>query len=103
MACLEHDLDECLSALRLPFVHRRQIRTTNLLERLFGEGKRRSKVIPRFPSEASGMALLFAVLIDASEGWRGVRMRADLVAPLKQLAADPDSTWREPDLAKMAA
>ena len=27
--------------------HRRQIRTTNLLERLFGEGRRRTKVIPR--------------------------------------------------------
>jgi len=103
MACLEHDLDECLSALRFPLIHRRQIRTTNLLERLFGEGKRRSKIIPRFPSEASGMALLFAVLVDASEGWRGVRMRADIVARLKQLAADPDSTWRDPDLAKLAA
>ena len=103
MACIEHDLDECLSALRFPLIHRRQIRTTNLLERLFGEGKRRSKIIPRFPSEASGMALLFAVLVDASEGWRGVRMRADIVARLKQLAADPDSTWRDPDLAKLAA
>jgi len=103
MACLERDLDECLSALRFPLIHRRQIRTTNLLERLFGEGKRRSKVIPRFPSEASGMALLFAVLIDSSEGWRGVRMRGDIIARLKQLAVDPDSTWNDPDLAKLAA
>jgi len=71
MACRERDLDECLDALRFPFVHRRQIRTTSLLERLCGEGKRRSEVIPRFPSEATGMALLFAVLVDASEGWRG--------------------------------
>jgi len=103
MACLERDLDECLSALRFPLIHRRPIRTTNLLERLFGEGKRRSKVIPRFPSEASGMALLLAVLVDASEGWRGVRMRGDIIARLKQLAVDPDSTWNDPDLAKLAA
>ena len=39
---------------------RRQIRTTNLLERLFGEGQRRSKVIPRFTSESSGLSLMFA-------------------------------------------
>jgi putative transposase len=103
MVCLERDLDECLTALRLPFMHRRQIRTTNLLERLFGEGKRRSKVIPRFTSEASGLSLLFAVLVDASEGWRGVRMRADIVARLNQLAVDPDSAWHDPDLAKLAA
>jgi len=103
MACLERDLDECLTALRFPFVHRRQIRTTNLLERLFGEGKRRSKVIPRFTSEASGLSLLFAVLVDASEGWRGVRMRADIAARLNQLAVDPDSAWHDPDLAKLAA
>ena len=62
MKCLEQDLDECLTALKLPQAHRRQTRTTNLLERLFGEGKRRGKVIPRFSSEDSGLTLLFAVL-----------------------------------------
>ena len=46
--CLEQDLEESLTALKFPYLHRRQIRTTNLLERLFGEGKRRTKVIPRF-------------------------------------------------------
>jgi transposase-like protein len=103
MRCLEHDLDKCLSALRFPLIHRRQIRATNLLERLLGEGKRRSKVIPRFTSEAGGLSLVFAVLVDAAEGWRGVRMRADLVARLKQLALDPDSSWNDPDLEKLAA
>jgi len=49
------------------------------------------------------LSLLFAVLIDASEGWRGVRMRADIVARLRQLAVDPDSAWPDPDLAKLAA
>jgi hypothetical protein len=46
---------------------------------------------------------LFAVLVDASEGWHGVRMRADIAARLKQLALDPDSAWHDPDLAKLAA
>jgi len=38
MKCLERDIEECLTALKFPFLHRRQICTTNLLERLFGEG-----------------------------------------------------------------
>ncbi len=60
--------------------------TTNLLERLFGEARRRTKIIPRFTSEASGLSLVFAVLVDASEGWRGVRMKPYLEKRLRQLA-----------------
>lgn len=103
MRCLEQDLDECLTALRFPLLHRRHIRSTNLLERLFGEGKRRTKIIPRFTSEASGMALIFAVLVDASEGWRGVRMKPYVEERLRQMVSDPESLWEDPDLAKLAA
>ena len=61
------------------------------------------KVVARFPTEASGIALVFAVLVDASDRWRGVRMRGDITARLKQLAVDPDSSWHDPDLATLAA
>ena len=74
MKCLRTDLEECLTALRFPEPHRKRIRTTNLLERLFGEGQRRSKVIPRFLNEKSGLSLLSAVLVDASASWRGVKV-----------------------------
>lgn len=103
MKCLEQDLDECLTALKFPFAHRVQIRSTNQLERLFGEGKRRTKIIPRFSSEASGLSLMFAVLVDASEGWRGVRMKPYLEDRLIQMSTDPDSQWEDPDLATIAA
>jgi len=103
MKCLERDLEECLTVLKFPFAHRVKIRTTNLLERLFGEGQRRTKVIPRFTSESSGLTLLFAVLVDASEGWRGVRMPAYITARLEQLAGNPESEWEDPDLLKLAA
>lgn len=103
MKCLERDLEECLTALKFPFLHRRQVRTTNLLERLFGEGKRRTKIIPRFSSEASGLSLLFAVLVDASEGWRGVRMNPYIQERLKAMQEAPDSVWEDPDLIKFAA
>lgn len=103
MKCLEQGLEDTLAVLKFPFAHRTKIRTTNLLERLFGEGKRRTKIIPRFTSEASGLSLTFAVLVDASEGWRGVRMKPYLEERLRQMAEDPDSEWEDPDLARLAA
>jgi transposase-like protein len=45
-ACFVEDFEACIAHLRLPIGHRRAIRTTNLLERLFGEARRRTKVIP---------------------------------------------------------
>ena len=74
MKCLATELAECLTVLRFPEPHRKRIRTTNLLQRLFGEGQRRSKVIPRFMNDRSGLSLMFAVLVDASGGWRGVKI-----------------------------
>jgi transposase-like protein len=78
MECLEEDLAECLTYLRFPQAHWKVIRTSNLLERTFGEGRRRTKVIPRFPDESAGLRLLYATLITASQGWKGVRMSPDI-------------------------
>ena len=69
MKCLGQDLEEVLTALKFPLVQRVRIRTTHLPESLFGEERRRTKIIPPCTSEASGLSLLFAVLVDASEGW----------------------------------
>ncbi|MBZ0159591.1 MAG: hypothetical protein K8G79_05585 [bacterium] len=77
--------------------------TIHLLERLFGEGKRHTKVIPRFTSESSGLTLLFAVFVDTSEGWRGVRMPAYIVERLEQITEHPGSEWEDLDLMKLAA
>lgn len=74
MECLGEDLEECLTYLKFPEKHRKAIRTTNLLERLLGEDRRRTKVIPHFPSEKACLRLLYASLITASQSWNGVRM-----------------------------
>ena len=84
MACLEDDLEACLVHLQFPAEHHVRLRTTNLLERLFGEGRRRTKVIGRFPTEAACLQLVFATLITASHKWRGVPMTP---AILRQLDA----------------
>ena len=84
MACLEEDLEACLVHLKFPKEHHVRLRTTNLLERTFGEGRRRMKVIGRFPTEAACLQLLYATLITASHKWRGVPMTP---AILRQLDA----------------
>lgn len=87
MECLERDLEECVTYLRFPEAHQKRIRTTNRLERLNGEGRRRTKVIPRFPTERSCLSLLYASLIAASRHWRGIPMTASALRQLQQLRA----------------
>jgi len=84
-ACLQDDLDACLSFLRCPPLHHKRIRTTNLIERSFLEQRRRTKTIPRFWDEKSCLKLSFAVLMQASERWQNVGMGDVEVAMLKQL------------------
>ena len=69
MACLEEDLEACLQVPRLPEAHRRRVRATNGLERLFGENRRRVKVIPRFFTEKVEIKLVYATLLAAPRNW----------------------------------
>jgi len=85
MESLERDLEECVTYLRFPEGHHRRIRTTNRLERLNGEGRRRTKVIPRFPTERSCLTLLYASLVTGSKRWRGVPMTAKIAQQLQTL------------------
>jgi putative transposase len=74
VACLDDDFEACIAHLRFPLGHRRVIRTTNLLERLFGEARRRTKVIPHAFGERAVLKLVYAALIRATERWRGIRI-----------------------------
>jgi putative transposase len=59
---------------QLPLGHRRAIRTTNPLERLFGEERRRTMIIPHTFGERAVLKLMYAALIRAAEHWRGIRI-----------------------------
>ena len=72
VSCVIGDLDSLTTHLRFPPEHWDRIRHTNLLERTFGETRRRSKVIGRLPGERSCLSLVWAVLERASKGWRGL-------------------------------
>jgi len=52
-----------------PKKHWRRIKTTNMLERVNKELKRRSRVIGAFPSEKSLIRLVVSILIDINEEW----------------------------------
>ena len=73
MSSFEGNLESSLAYLFLLVVHRRFVRTTNLIERSFGEEKRRSKVIPRFFDEKNALKLAFATLWRTSQRWRKIR------------------------------
>ena len=74
--CFLDDFDACTVHLRFPIARRKVIRTTNLLERLFGEERRRLKIIPNTFGERPVLKLMYAALIRTSDGWRGIKVTA---------------------------
>src|SRR5439155_14914989 len=72
--CLQDDRAALTAYLRFPREHWHRIRHSNMIERSFGETRRRAKVIGRFPGETSCLSLVWAVLDRACAGWRGLTM-----------------------------
>jgi len=69
-AWLEVNLSEGFSVFDFPLEHRRTIRTTNSLERINKEIRRRTRVVGVFPNEASCLRLVSALLMEISEEWQ---------------------------------
>ena len=80
-------VEEAMSYLDFPSGHQRHIKSTNLLERLFREVKRRTRVVGVFPSEKSLANLATAVMLRASEDW-AFRRYLDM-APLCAVEEEP--------------
>jgi putative transposase len=72
VACFRDDFEACIAHLRFPLQHRKVIRTTNLLERLFLEERRRTKIIPHAFGERPVLKLMYAAVIRAADRWRGL-------------------------------
>ena len=73
-ACSRDDFEACIAHLRLPIAHRRATRTTNLLERLFVEERRRLKIIPNAFGEKAVLKLMFGAMTRAAERWRSIKI-----------------------------
>jgi putative transposase len=80
-------------------------RTTNLLERAFGEERRRTKIIPHAFGERAVLKLMYAALILASETWRHVVISEFELKQLGQLREflNKRHAERTPPVAKSAS
>jgi len=63
------NIPEGLTVFSFPAAHRRLIRTTNGVERLHREVRRRARVVSIFPNPASCLRLVSAVLAEISDEW----------------------------------
>ena len=72
-AWMEDNIPEGFTVFMLPFAMRRRLRTTNMIERLNREIKRRTRVASLFPNEASLLRLVSALLMETSEEWETSR------------------------------
>src|ERR1700684_2069968 len=86
LAALMDDAEaDVLAYMGFPAQHRAKIHSTNPLERLNGEIKRRSEVVGIFPHEAAGTRLIGALLLEQNEEWavqRARYMTLENIAPL---------------------
>jgi putative transposase len=69
VSVFEAGIEDALTYLRYPGSHHARIRTTNMLERLFKEVKRRTRVVGVFPSETSANTLATEIALRSSEEW----------------------------------
>ncbi len=69
ISVFEAGIADALAYLRYPGSHHARIRTTNMLERLFKEVKRRTKVVGVSPNETSATILATEIALRSSEEW----------------------------------
>src|SRR5918994_1351358 len=80
----EHDV---LAFMAFPAQHRTKLHSTNPLERLNKEVKRRADVVGIFPSEQSILRLIGAVLLEANDEWQlqhrymGIEAMSEMLSP----------------------
>jgi len=66
---VENNIGETLSFYRLPRAHHKHLKSTNMLERLNEEIKRRTRVVRIFPNETSCLRLVRALCAETHETW----------------------------------
>jgi putative transposase len=66
---VEDNIEETLTYYRLPLVHHKHMKSTNMLERLNQEIKRRTHVVRIFPNTQSCLRLVRALAVETHENW----------------------------------
>ena len=80
VATLERGFDDATAVLALPAPYRKRLRTTNGVERLNEEIRRRERVIRIFPNRDSVLRLVGALLLEQDEVWMTGKRYFDMTA-----------------------
>lgn len=80
---------DVLAYMSFPKDHRPKIHSTNPLERLNGEIKRRTEVVGIFPNEAAITRLVGAILLEQNDDWAVQRARYMTLETIAPLSDDP--------------
>ena len=88
---MEEAEDDVLAHMSFPKEHWPQLHSTNPLERLNGEIKRRTDVIAIFPNEGSIVRLVGAMLLEQNDEWAASRARYMSLEKLAAISDDPQA------------
>ena len=90
ISCLEEGLEDSLTFYSFPSIDSKKIATSNMIERLNKEIRRRTKVVGIFPNTASYLRLVGSYLLEYTEDWGSDRC---YIAPaaLQQMMSDTSS------------
>jgi putative transposase len=80
---------DVLAYMTFPTAHRTKLHSTNPLERLNGEIKRRTEVVGIFPNEAAITRLIGAILLEQNDEWAVQRARYITLETIAPLSDDP--------------
>lgn len=75
MACLETDLEELLAFFDCPKAHWKRLRTTNVIERLFVEVRRRIRTMCAFTTRSSCERILFSGFDRMNTYWSQIPLK----------------------------
>ena len=91
---MEEAEDDVLAHMAFPKEHWPQLHSTNPLERLNGEIKRRTDVVAIFPNEGAIVRLVGAMLLEQNDEWAAARSRYMSLEKLAALSDDPQAGRR---------
>ncbi|MFM7804498.1 MAG: transposase, partial [Verrucomicrobiota bacterium] len=83
-AWIEENIPQGLVVHAFPKTHQQRLRTTNPLERINQELKRRTRVARVFPNEASLLRLVSALLAEITEEWETGKIYLKMASPNPQ-------------------